>query len=421
MDLIKLIEQTAGVSAYKVVDDHSTTSELFFVGRKLETVRATDTLSTSVTVFVDHDEALGDSTFPVFPSMDEAAVKGALEQAVERARLVANRPYSLPQGGVEEYDIPSDFADLDPKEVAERVAQAVFEVPLEAGGSINALEIFVTTQRKRVRTSTGVDKTQTSHRLAVEAIPTQTDEAESVELYEWFEMTDLDLDAIKREIADKMREVKARKQAVKGEPQVVDVVLRAPEIEELAEELMYELTYAAVFSHSNAFALGDHLQKDLTGDPFTLIGRKAVKGSRYSAAFDSDGTTLRDQVIVQNGVAKALWGSSRYGQYLGVEPAAITGSLGCMEVGLGTLKEVDNCLELVSMSGLQLDVYNDYIGGEIRLGYLHQGGKVTPVTGISMSAKLSDAPSSIRLSSTPTTKGAYYGPDRALLKDVQIV
>ena len=73
------------------------------------------------------------------------------------------------------------------------------------------------------------------------------------------------------------------------------------------------------------------------------------------------------------------------------------------------------------MSGLQLDIYNDYIGGEVRLAYYCDGQNMIPVTGISISGKLSDALSSIRLSDTLTQTGRYKGPKLALFKGIEIV
>ena len=114
-------------------------------------------------------------------------------------------------------------------------------------------------------------------------------------------------------------------------------------------------------------------------------------------------------------------GSNRYGQYLGEVP---TGNLPCMVVDAGSAELADfsgvACLEVISMSGLQVDFFSDYIGGEIRLAYLHENGKVTPVTGISISGKLSEVLPSIRLSKQTVVQGGYCGPDKALLTDMKI-
>ena len=68
-----------------------------------------------------------------------------------------------------------------------------------------------------------------------------------------------------------------------------------------------------------------------------------------------------------------------------------------------------------------MDLYNDYIGGEIRLAYLWDGQKKTPVTGISMSGKLSEALASLRLSEKTTVEGAYEGPEKMLLRNMAVL
>ena len=146
-----------------------------------------------------------------------------------------------------------------------------------------------------------------------------------------------------------------------------------------------------------------------------------VPGSVRSSAFDGDGLNLGRIRIVENGKAVNYFGSNRYGQYLGEEP---TGNLGCMVVDAGTADLADlsgsNCLEVISMSGLQVDFFSDYIGGEIRLAYLYENGKVTPVTGISISGKLTEILPSIRLSNRTIVRDGYSGPDKALLTGMKI-
>ena len=423
LDVEKIVKAKAK-DGYKILDKSSVSHELFFVLGKTETVRATDTAETKVTVYVNNEDGtLGDSTFPVYASMDEEALNLALDKALSRAKLVHNKPYKLVEGGKETFELPSNLKGLDGKEVAKQVAKAVFDADMVKGGSINALEIFVTESRTRVRLSTGLDKTQVSHKISIEAIPTHTDEKESVELYEWYVVTKLDLADITREISEKMREVKARHEAVKGTPQTIDVALRPAEIMELVETITDELSYGSKYMDANAYELGDDLQEGRTGDPLTITEKAQIEGGSDSAAFDVDGTVLKDRVVIKDGKVVSLWGTSRYGQYIGIKPEDISGDLGCLSVESGSLEKLDGrYLEAVSLSGIQLDVYNDYIGGEIRLAYLHDGGKVTPVTGISMSGKLSEVLPSLRLTNDRVC-GAfnYEGPSRMLLKDMKIV
>ena len=72
------------------------------------------------------------------------------------------------------------------------------------------------------------------------------------------------------------------------------------------------------------------------------------------------------------------------------------------------------------MSGLQVDFYNDYIGGEVRLAYYHDGEKTVPVTGISISGKLFEVLDHIRLSKDVTVRNAYQGPKKAVLEPMKI-
>ena len=94
-----------------------------------------------------------------------------------------------------------------------------------------------------------------------------------------------------------------------------------------------------------------------------------------------------------------------------------------MEKGTLTEKELegDRYLELVSLSGLQVELYSDYIGGEIRLAYLHENGNVTPVTGITMSGKLSEVLDALRFSSKTGVSGSFMGPEKMLLKNMHVL
>ena len=72
------------------------------------------------------------------------------------------------------------------------------------------------------------------------------------------------------------------------------------------------------------------------------------------------------------------------------------------------------------MSGLQVDFFNDYIGGEIRLAYYCDGQKILPVTGISITGSLKKVLASIRLSHRIAVDDGYTGPDKAILTGMKI-
>lgn len=420
--IIGILNSTGGISDWRITSTRTESTELFFVHRDLETVRSTDTTATSVTVYSEHDGALGSASFSVYSSYDDERIAAEVKKAVSRAALISNQPYSLPENEVGEYSSDSNFADYAPAKLASEIANACFEADCVEGGSINALEIFIYKDTRTVRNSRGINKTHVGYRAMVEAIPTFS-MGESVELYEQYNFTEFDHDRVRDEIATKMWEVRNRHFARKPlQTPTCPVVLGAPELNNLLSEMAWELNFSNVYQHMNAFSVGDEIQKNAIGDKLGVTVCAEVKGSVRSAAFDSDGTTLVDRKVIDGGRAVALWGSTRFAQYLGEEP---TGDLGCIKADLGTLTDDElrskPYFRCASMSGLQLDIDNDYIGGEVRLAYYFDGEREMPLTGISISGKLSAALSSIRFSNEATTYEGYNGPKLALVEGVEIV
>jgi len=215
-----------------------------------------------------------------------------------------------------------------------------------------------------------------------------------------------------------MAQVKARYEAsIPTAPMECDVVLNVEEVAQLFGRIARDLNYATVYSHANLFKKDAPIQTAPEGDRIGITMTGEVNGSVRSAKFDSDGMSLSAIRLVEGGKALNYYGSNRYGQYLGEVP---TGNLPCLIADTGTAVLPQRYLEVVSMSGLQVDFYNDYIGGEVRLAYYVDGGNVTPVTGISISGKVSQVLNHIRLSADTAVFNGYLGPDKALLSHMKI-
>ena len=78
-EIIKILENTEGLSGYKINGTKTVSYELFFVHRSLETVRSTDTSSKLVTVYVNHDGKVGDSSFSVYNSMGAKEIEESVK------------------------------------------------------------------------------------------------------------------------------------------------------------------------------------------------------------------------------------------------------------------------------------------------------------------------------------------------------
>ena len=420
--IIAALKNNPRVSDYKISLTQKESYESFYVKGKLETVRCTDTCDKIVTVYVDHDGFKGDSQFFVYPSTTEEELKELIEKAADKAQLLNNQMYTLPENETGEYEVESNFSTYALPELSKAIADSVFAANTLENADLNSVEIFVNRHTGTLINSRGIHKTQVWYNAMVEAIPTYNGEAESVELYQQYNFSQFDADSVKAEISEKLQEVKARAAAVKPDFAMdCKVILNKQELSELFGNISRDLNFATVYAHAGLFHKGDDVQADPTGDKLTITMRGAIPGNIRSARFDGDGMTLTDTCIVEDGKAIAYYGANRFGQYLEETP---TGNLGCIQVATGSACE--KCLtaapylEVLSMSGLQVDFFSDYIGGEIRLAYYCDGEKTVPVTGISITGSLKQVLSSIRLSCKEATFNGYCGPEKAILNNMKI-
>ena len=420
--IIAHLKNNPRVSDYRIRLSAKESYESFNVKGKLETVRCTDTCDKIVTVYVDHDGFKGDSQFFVYPSTTESELDELIEKAAEKALLLNNKMYTLPENETGDFEVESNFSAFTLPQLSAKIAEAVFGANTLENADLNSVEIFVNRHTDTVCNSRGIHKTQVRYDAMVEAIPTYNGEKESVELYQQYNFSAFDAETVAREIAEKLQEVKARAAAVTPDFALsCPVVLNKQELSELFGSISHDLNFATVYSHAGLFHKGDAIQEAPTGDTITITMAGSLPGNICSACFDGDGMTLRPTKIVENGKAIAYYGDNRFGQYLEEVP---TGNLRCIKIDTGSACQ--KCLtaapylEVLSMSGLQVDFFNDYIGGEIRLATYCDGEKAMPVTGISITGSLKQVLSSIRLSTTEAVFDGYCGPEKAILKDMKI-
>ena len=420
--IIKHLQSHHGVCDYKININRKESYELFFIKGALETVRNTDNTDKEVTVYVDHDGFRGHASFFVYPSTTEDELDRLIGEAAQKAMLIDNPAYTLPAAETGDCAVDTNFTDYDASDLAATIANTVFDANTLEITSLNAVEVFINRITQTVANSRGLNKTQVRWTAMVEAIPTATAGGASVELYEQYNFNTLDLDTLRAEIADKLAQAKARheakRMAVTGAPRVI---LNSQELMELFWNFADDLDYATIYSHHNIYKKGDAIQTAPEGDPLGITMCAAHPGCAASRCFDADGMTLGQMRIIDSGKAVAYHGSNRFGQYLGEEP---TGILPVLKLDPGTAEEADFTtgpyLEVLSMSGIQTDFYTDYVGGEIRLANFHDGEKIIPVTGVSISGKLSDVLNHIRFSKKATLCGSYYGPEKAIIEGMNI-
>ena len=419
--LINILKSDKELSDFKINYNKKESGEVFYVFDKIETVRLTNTLTVNVTIYIEHDGTLGLKSFLVASTATDDEIRQKINEAKIVARTIKNEKFDLVENIKSDDKLDFIFEGEKLLDVAKKVGNALLDVKTDKESGINALEVFASNITSGIINSRGVDRKVHTSNLFVEAIPTFTKDGDSVELYEAIETKELNFDKLREEIKEKLEEVENRYNAVKPLQELdLNVAFRAKELEQLFGELVYDFNYRVIYSHSNLLSVGDKLQTAPQYDKINLTLRGKIAGLAESALFDSDGSTLVDTKVVKDGVVAASFGSKRYADYLKKEP---TGALSCVDLEPGSVdfkSYNEPYLEVVSMSGLQFDQYSDYIGGEVRLAYIHEGGNITPITGISVSASFSDVLNKVKFSKEMAKTSAYNGPKYALFEGFKI-
>ena len=423
INIIDLLRENKEVSDWKINKLEKNSYEVYFVHDKLETVRSTSTTNTSVTVYVNHKKFTGDYTFTQEVNDSKEVLEEKIKNAIYNASLINNKAYKLVEGNKLDTKIESNFNDYKPSELASLIYNCLAKCTSKSKAQLNATEIFVYKNRREVINSKGLDKKEVYYDCMIETIPTyDLRGTNSVELYQCFNFNKYDENYIKNIIKQSLKDVTSRARAKKPEIEInCPVLLRDKEISEICQNISSELNYSALYANTNLYNKGQNIQENASGDLLTISLIGQVEGSTASHNFDNDGVDLTSQKLINKGIVKSFFGNNQYAQYVNKK---VTGYLPIIELKKGNYSErqlkANPYLECVSFSGLQVDIANDYIGGEVRLANYFDGSKIHPLTGLSISAKFSDVLKTLKLSKKITVSGAYKGPNLALFDNFKI-
>ena len=177
--------------------------------------------------------------------------------------------------------------------------------------------------------------------------------------------------------------------------QKADVVFSTDPALQLYEYFMDRTNTSMVFRGMSDWKVGDAVAPE----NMTVKAVRTLPNSSRNAAYDPEGAPIRDLALVENGKVVSYWGGRQFSQYLGMDSSfsasnfTVSGGTESAE----TLRSGD-FLEVVEFSDFNVDSITGDIAGEIRLGYLHQGGKVIPVSGGSVSGSVPELISGFRFS-----------------------
>ena len=422
--IIKALKKYEKVTDYAIKEVKTTTCEQFYDLQKLETKRATNTNEITVRIYSsfeeDNKKYLGNASFIISHKLSQKELNSLIEDAIYQASFVKNEYYELVKGEGKKSFTQKALAK-SPYEVLEDVAKIFFSEKTDEC-MFNSLECFYNENEIHLVNSKGVDYKKKIHNIQVEAIPSYKKQGDirlnATELYRMFKYDEFDSAKIQEDAHNAILDILNRSNATKlKEKQTVNVILKDKHILEMVDELISSYDYASVYSHTNYKNVGESIQEN--GITPLNISISPVSKADF---FDEDGVLLKELKVIENGVVASYYGSNRYAYYLKAKPSGYmdTIKLDCGNTKYNQMKK-KAYVEILDVSGIQVDLFSDYIGGEVRLANYFDGKNTYPITAFSFSGSLQKCINELELSKEKSKINYYNGPKYALLKDLEVL
>ena len=420
MERIKRLLREAGVSDYIVYGFKERTAELFFVKKQLDTRRIKDVEKFNVTVYrigeKDGTKLRAFTDVTVLAEMTDAEIIDAFRGAYFAAQFAMNPYYDLPDPVTAPMqEAHGTLAEQAPEQSAGEMAAALFAADHEADAFLNSAEVFVIQRRVHVISSAGTDVSWTEAKVKGEYV-VQAKEPEDVEMYRDFGFTELNPEALTAQVKEALMFVRDRARAQKIlKSGNYNVILSGTNVGEVLSFYKDRSGAQMIYPGYSAWKVGDNVQGETEGDRLEITLKAA---SPYSP----EGIPMQNRKLLENGTMRIIHGPNRFCRYLNVSPTGYYERFSCDNTGTVTFAEMKNrpCLWAVTFSDFQMDTFSGHFSGEIRLAYLIENGKATPVTGGSINGNIFEAQRDLTFSKERFSSLSYEGPYAILFRNIPV-
>ena len=394
--IIELLKRS-GADAWEVKDKNVKAWEFYFIRHQLDQNRVRDVEHIEVTVYrkLEDGKFLGSATQEIAPTASDEEAGKIIADLYNRAAYVKNPYYELNKKPVK-----GGGESFDPAQMARDFIEVMQQIPETSGEDINSYEIFAESCTRRYVNSEGIDVTVSYPSSTVEVVVNARNEDHEIELYRMYTSGTCDKENLVKEISKTLSFGKDRLAAVPTPAlEKATVLFTTADSVELFKWFAMKMHAAFKYRGLSDWEKGKAICDDVKGDTFTIKAVKELPNSSYNAPVDSQGAEIRDMYILKNNVPENFWGDVQFSYYLGVQDSFIASNFAAEggEVSESELRN-GNYLEPVEFSDFSVDPITGDIAGEIRLAYWHEGDKVTPVRGGSVSGTLAVLIKNVRLS-----------------------
>ena len=417
---LKQILQESSADRWRISSETIKGWEFYFIADKLDQNRIRSVHHTEVTVFVNSGDGTktGSASAPVRISDDETALRRTVHDLVSRAAFAMNPYY----GGV----LPSD-ADLlqtgyEPLEKRSRdILDTLQTIPVSGSAYLNSCEVFTDEITRRIVTSEGIDISETVPSTMIETVVNAREGDHEIEVYRMYRSGIADTGTYLEQVEEAMKTGRDRLHAMQT-PALgkIPVLFTNEHAEELCSYFTDRMNAAYIYRKMSTWKKGSPVC-DAQCDRVTLESLRYLPGSDANRSFDAEGSPVRDAVLIRDGIAERYWGGRMYSTYINEADSFI---LSNYRISGGTYTEAQlrtgKYLEVREFSDFHCDTATGDIFGEIRLAYLHDGERVIPVTGGSVSGSMLEFACTLKMSRDTKRYGRCEIPAVIRLEDVTV-
>lgn len=410
----------AGIKTYLVKEKCTEGAELYFIKKDLDMRRMKKEECSDVTIYRDFEEngekMRGSADISIFPEMTQEEVDKAISGAYYAASFVKNPFFELPKGQKEDMVlVQSSLCGKSLEEIGDAFVKALYAADTGKEAFINSSEFFMNRVRTAIYSSEGTDVSYEKYSVSGEFV-VQCTAPQDVEQYQEFAYDDFDTEALTKQAEEALEMVRNRATATQA-PKNGNYRLLLSGKELLKLMYLYEdrASVNMIYPKYSNYEKGMQVQgEDVKGEKLNLT-------LHATEPYSGEGIPMKDLELVKEGELKAIYGSAQFSYYMGVEPTGFYRAVK-LDNGTKTLEEMkkEPYLHVVNFSDFSVDSLGGHFSGEIRLGYLYDGEKVTPVTGGSVSGNLLELQKDMVFSTDRYKDKNYDGPYAVVFKNVAV-
>ncbi len=415
--MLKIIKEKLrelGCDLWEITEQTVRGWEFYFIRHQLDQNRVTEVRTTQVTLYRPLEgDLLGSATGEISPTAGEAEVAKTLRDLWFQASLVKNPAYSLHDAPV----MSPEPVEVNLEEISGNFIRTLAEIPETAGEDLNSYEIFVREITRHFQNANGVEYTCRYPSSMAEVIVNARQGDREIELYRAFHSGTCDGKKLAEEIKKAMEYGRDRLRT-EPTPQLsgIPVLFSTDDSRAIYEYFIDRTNAALIYRKMSDWTIGTEV-----GCGLSVQGVPELENSSRNDPIDEEGALIRQRYLIRDGKVENIWGGRRFSQYLQVENSSMIHNF-IVSGGISSEEELrrGDYLEIVEFSDFQVDPVSGDLAGEIRLGYLHQGGEVTIVSGGSVSGQMANAIPTMAFSKETEQYDCLVIPRITVLKGLNI-